>query len=174
MSKLQESQLRPQRRSAGRWRLSFPASDSLCILPPCIQSSRVHLLRLPRHKRDRLILFPRTRWPMGTWLYQLWSGDSHRVQALIGSKFQFRGEAPYRGGGTNIMVLTLSAGIWRQIDAGDQYCAQCWSCSRGLDVTPTGAVMEMAVSGILKRVDFDQRVIYILAKPDDYRSGMTF
>jgi hypothetical protein len=35
-------------------------------------------------------------------------------------------------------------------------------------VRTPGASSSVEVSGTLKRVDFDQRVIYILAKPADY------
>lgn len=81
------------------------------------------------------------------------------VQALIGSPVAFIGEARYIGGGTNIMVRS---NIVLNVELQP---------SRFVGVH--GAFSEVEVMGKLKRVDFEKRVIYILAKPEDYREDFT-
>ena len=87
------------------------------------------------------------------------SGDSRKVQELAGSEVVFSGVAPFIGGGTNI---TVESNIVLNVELRP------WHSVR----TP-GAVSEVEVSGTLKRVDFDKRVIYIRAQPDDYKEKLT-
>jgi hypothetical protein len=87
----------------------------------------------------------------------LHAGDSGRVQALVGSGVGFQGDAPWSGGGTNIIIESnIVLNVELQPSA---------------NVRTTSASNQAWVSGILKSIDFQKRVIYIRAKPKDYWKG---
>jgi|GEM_PF-4985572 len=81
------------------------------------------------------------------------------VKALLGLPVAFVGEARYSGGGTNIIVRS--------------------NIVLNVELQPIrfvgvpGAFSKVEVMGKLKGVDFEKRVIFILAKPADYRVDLT-
>lgn len=90
------------------------------------------------------------------------SGDAEskaRVEALIGSEIAFNGEAKYAGGGTN---LILESNVVLNVEM-----------QPAANVRTSGAFSTVEILGTLKKVDFEKKIIYIIAKPKDYKTMLT-
>jgi hypothetical protein len=102
-----------------------------------------------------------------TVLLAVYSGGSHNranVQALIGSQVAYCGYAalPAQAGG-HPASLMLSSNVVLNVDIQPPK-----------DVRPLAATWCAEVMGTLERVDFQKRIIYIQAKPEDWICVLTY
>jgi hypothetical protein len=101
------------------------------------------------------------------------SGDAKSiagVKALVGSQVAYFGTAGYSGGGTNINIYDLISKDSNHVD--DHLHMRLYvELQPRRDVRMPVAVSFVEVLGTLENVDFDKRIIYIQAKPDNYRNN---
>ncbi|HEV2318732.1 MAG TPA: hypothetical protein VGV18_03215 [Verrucomicrobiae bacterium] len=102
-----------------------------------------------------------------TVLLSVHSGSSHsraEVQTLIGSQVAYCGYAALAAqAGGHPASLMLSSNVVLNVDIQPLK-----------DVRPQAATWCAEVMGTLKRVDFQKRIIYIQAKPEDWRLMLAY
>ncbi|HEV2329747.1 MAG TPA: hypothetical protein VGY56_13275 [Verrucomicrobiae bacterium] len=102
-----------------------------------------------------------------TVLLAVYSGSGHsraEVQTLIGSQVAYGGYAALAAeAGGHPASLMLSGNVVLNVDIQPPK-----------DVRPQAATWYAQVMGTLKRVDFQKRIIYIQAKPENWRLMLTY
>ena len=103
------------------------------------------------------------------------SGDSKKIagiEPLVGSQVAFFGSAGYTGGGTNINIFQFVSQHSNRVDSKLHIILNV-KLRPWRDVRPPGAASFIEVLGSLEKVDLENRVICIQAKPSDYRISFT-
>jgi hypothetical protein len=103
------------------------------------------------------------------------SGDTNRIagaKALIGSQVAYYGVADFVGGGTNINIYQFISKDSNHVD--DHLHMRLYvELKPWHDFRTHGAFSFVEVLGTLESVDFEKRIIYIQAKPENYREFFT-
>jgi hypothetical protein len=90
------------------------------------------------------------------------------AKALVGSQVAYFGTAGYYDGGTNINIYQFISKDSNEVD--DHLHIRLYvEFQSPPDIGRPVAVLFVEVSGTVKSVDFDKRIIYIQAKPEDYK-----